>query len=44
MLEDGFGFCDVIFGWDIADACYDNTSLTGPGSGYPDIRAKVDVE
>lgn len=42
VLEDGFGFCDVIFGWDIADACYDNTSVTGPSSGYPDIRAKID--
>jgi len=43
VLADGFGFCDVVFGWDIADACYDNTLLTGPTSGYPDIRAKIDT-
>ena len=23
-LENGFGFCDVIFGWDIVDELYDN--------------------
>jgi glutamine synthetase len=43
IAESGFGFCDVIFGWDIADVCYDNTTLTGPESGYPDITAKVDL-
>ena len=41
VAESGFGFCDVIFGWDIGDVCYDNTS--GPDSGYPDILAKIDV-
>ncbi len=25
----GFGFCDVVFGWDSSDVCYDNTTLTG---------------
>jgi glutamine synthetase len=44
VLADGFGFCDVIFGWDIADACYDNAAVTGPSTGYPDIRAKIDLE
>ncbi len=42
VAEAGFGFCDVIFGWDIGDVCYDNTS--GPQSGYPDILAKIDIE
>ena len=23
--DSGFGFCDVVFGWDMTDACYDNT-------------------
>src|SRR4051795_7666731 len=41
VAETGFGFCDVIFGWDIGDVCYDNTS--GPESGYPDILAKIDA-
>src|SRR5690606_24676771 len=26
---DGFGFCDVVFGWDSADECYDNGTYTG---------------
>ena len=37
VAEKGFGFCDVIFGWDIADVCYDNAQVTGRDSGYPDI-------
>jgi glutamine synthetase len=28
-IEKGFGFCDVIFGWDVCDALYDNATLTG---------------
>src|SRR5690242_19385769 len=43
VAESGFGFCDVIFGWDIGDVCYDNTTLTGPESGYPDIQASIDL-
>jgi glutamine synthetase len=41
-LEDPIGFCDVIFGWDAADALYDNGRLTGWHTGYPDTRARVD--
>ncbi|MBO6935531.1 MAG: glutamine synthetase [Deltaproteobacteria bacterium] len=41
-LEKGFGFCDVIFGWDIADQLYDNATVTGWDSGYPDALAKID--
>jgi len=44
VVEGGFGFCDVIFGWDIGDVCYDNTLVTGPKSGYPDIHAFVDID
>ena len=25
--ESGFGFCDVVFGWDMMDAVYDNTTV-----------------
>ena len=25
----GFGFCDVVFGWDSSDQCYDNAQVTG---------------
>jgi glutamine synthetase len=41
-LEDPIGFCDVIFGWDAADALYDNARLTGWHTGYPDTRARID--
>lgn len=39
----GFGFCDVIFGWDSADQLYDNATVTGWDSGYPDALAKIDL-
>jgi glutamine synthetase len=42
-LKDGIGFCDVVFGWDSADACYDNVAVTGWQSGYPDKLAHVDL-
>lgn len=41
-LEKGFGFCDVIFGWDVTDALYDNGRITGPHTGYPDAHAVLD--
>jgi glutamine synthetase len=41
-LAKGFGFCDVIFGWDIGDVVYDNGVLTGPQTGYPDVLAVLD--
>ena len=41
-LEKGFGFCDVIFGWDISDQLYDNAKVTGWDTGYPDALAKID--
>ncbi|MGE5339781.1 MAG: glutamine synthetase family protein [Gemmatimonadota bacterium] len=41
--EGGFGFCDVVFGWDINDACYDNTRLTGWHHGFPDALARLDL-
>jgi glutamine synthetase len=41
--EKGFGFCDVIFGWDITDQLYDNATVTGWHSGYPDAQARIDL-
>ncbi len=38
----GFGFCNVVFGWDSSDACYDNTTYTGWHTGYPDALAAID--
>ncbi|WP_128546926.1 glutamine synthetase family protein [Larkinella soli] len=42
-LEAGYGFCDVVFGWDIHDAPYDNVRLTGWHSGYPDTPTRIDL-
>ena len=42
-VEGGFGFCDVVFGWDSQDVCYDNTKLTGWHKGYPDVLARLDL-
>ncbi|HEX9048971.1 MAG TPA: glutamine synthetase family protein [Anaeromyxobacter sp.] len=39
----GLGFCDVVFGWDVADELYDNARVTGWHTGYPDARAVVDA-
>lgn len=39
----GLGFCDVVFGWDLADELLDNTQVTGWHTGYPDAQARVDV-
>lgn len=39
----GFGFCDVVLGWDSADVCYDNVKTTGWHSGYPDARVGLDL-
>ena len=36
-------FCNVIFGWDAADAAYDNVSYTGWHTGYPDAPARLDL-
>ncbi|HRX12548.1 MAG TPA: hypothetical protein P5210_12900, partial [Draconibacterium sp.] len=37
------GICDVVFGWDSGDVCYDNVAVTGWHTGYPDARAKIDI-
>jgi glutamine synthetase len=42
-VEGGFGFCDVVFGWDMHDACYDNTTLTGWHKGFPDAMVRLDL-
>ncbi len=41
-MDSSLGFCDVVFGWDIADALYDNTRYTGWHTGYPDAQARLD--
>ena len=44
IAEKGFGFCDVLFGWDAADVAYDNAKITGWHTGYPDASALVDLD
>ncbi|MEE2751488.1 MAG: glutamine synthetase [Myxococcota bacterium] len=40
-LEKGFGFCDVVVGWDSDDALYDNVKITGWHTGYPDAPVRL---
>lgn len=40
-LEKGCQFCDVVFGWDMQDQLYDNTTFTGWHSGYPDAKVEI---
>ncbi len=42
-LDEGIGFCDVVFGWDIGDVLYDNAKVTGWTTGYPDAHARIDT-
>jgi len=41
--KSGFGFCNVVFGWDSSDQCYDNTTYTSWRSGYPDAEVRIDL-
>ncbi|EUC59497.1 glutamine synthetase/guanido kinase [Rhizoctonia solani AG-3 Rhs1AP] len=41
---DGFGFCSVIFGWDMHDLVYSNELLvSNRANGYRDILARIDL-
>jgi len=42
-LEQGYGFCDVVFGWDSNDQAYDNVNVTGWHTGYPDKLCRIDL-
>jgi glutamine synthetase len=44
VAEKGFGFCDVVFGWDASDTAYDNATITGWHTGYPDAIATIDLQ
>ncbi len=41
-LDKGFGFCNVIFGWDSDDVLYKNDSFTGWKDGFKDAIATID--
>jgi glutamine synthetase len=40
-LESGFGFCDVVLGWDSNDQLYDNVAFTGWHTAYPDAQCRI---
>lgn len=43
-MESGFGFCSVIFGWDMHDRTYFRELLiSNSQNGYRDLLAKVDL-
>ncbi|PCE22279.1 glutamine synthetase [Paraburkholderia acidicola] len=40
-LKAGFGFCNVVLGWDLDDQMYDNTRYTGWHTAYPDAMVRI---
>ena len=40
-LKGGFGFCNVVLGWDASDQLYDNVTYTGWHTGYPDAQVRI---
>ena len=40
-LDKGFGFCDVVLGWDSNDQLYDNVKYTGWHTAYPDAPVRL---
>ncbi|KAF9920500.1 hypothetical protein FBU30_009677 [Linnemannia zychae] len=44
ILESGFGFCSIVFGWDIQDKPYaEPLDICGPANGFKDIVAIPDL-
>jgi glutamine synthetase len=43
IVEHGFGFCDVVLGWDVNDVMYDNGVVSGYHTGYRDAPASLDL-
>ena len=42
-VSKGFGFCDVVLGWDSGDQLYDNIEVSGWHTGYRDAPATLDL-
>jgi glutamine synthetase len=40
-LDGGFGFCDVVLGWDSNDQLVDNLKFTGWHTGFPDAAVRI---
>jgi glutamine synthetase len=44
VVEAGFGFCSVIFGWDMHDTTYfKELKISNAENGYRDLIAKIDL-
>lgn len=44
IAKDGFGFCSVIFGWDMHDAMYfKELKISNKENGYKDVLAMIDL-
>ena len=44
VAKDGFGFCSVLFGWDIHDLVYfRELKISNAETGYKDLLAKIDL-
>ena len=44
VAKDGFGFCSVIFGWDMHDQTYfRELKISNSENGYKDLLAKIDL-
>lgn len=44
VVRDGFGFCSVIFGWDMHDLTYfRELKISNKENGYGDIVARIDL-
>ena len=42
-IEKGFGYCNVVFGWDSNDVLYKKDSFTGWKDGFKDAWANIDT-
>lgn len=42
-VRKGFGFCDVVLGWDSQDQLFDNTEVSGWHTGYRDAPVELDL-
>lgn len=42
-VDKGFGFCDVVLGWDMHDALYERVEASGWHTGYRDAPVRLDL-